>query len=164
MTPTTSMHTPPCPLAISQTAGSTEHGDSFHQQYWHRLGKRSEGRDAEARYSSQINTSGAPAGDIPTRDASSSHRPCRFRRLKERLQNNRFPQCRLETCSHLSSGCRRCLPHLLRKAHPRETVPRPLSTQAREPGLGSREEGWAKEGGCVCVPHPTGGPHRLLVG
>lgn len=150
MTPITARHTHPCPLAISQAAGSAEHGESFHQQYWHCLGKRSDGRDAEARYSSQINTSRAPAGDIPTRDASSSHPPCRFRRLKERLQNNRFPQCRLETCSHHSSGCRRCLPHLLHKARPRETVPCPLSAQAQEPGLGSREEGWAKEG--VCPP------------
>lgn len=61
------MHTHPCPLAISQTAGSTEHGESFHQQYWHCLGERSDSRDRKARYISQINTSPAPAGDIPTR-------------------------------------------------------------------------------------------------
>lgn len=34
-------------------------------------------------------------GTFPLGDASSSHPPCRLQRLKQRLQNNRFPQCQL---------------------------------------------------------------------
>lgn len=155
------MHTHPMPLAVSQTAGSTEHGESFHQQYRLRFGEHSDGRDREACYSSQINTSLAPARDIPTRGCQlPATLPAGFTGSRRGCKTTGFPSAgqRHAPAALWVAGVASLISSVKRTHMRWILIPFPPRHRSLVWGLGKRD-GLGK-----VPPHPTSEPHHLLGG